>query len=86
MISTITLLTVGVSWSSFRFRGLRLITEGEPIVLVKDGKLVERNLKRERLTRGDVEEGARLQQVASLEDIRWALLEKDGSITVIKKS
>lgn len=86
VISTITLLTVAVSWSSFRFRWLRLITEGEPIVLVKDGKLVERNLKRERLTRGDVEEGARLQQVASLEEIRWALLEKDGSITVIKKS
>ena len=86
VISTITLLTVAVSWASFRFRRLRLITEGEPIVLVKDGKLVERNLQRERLTRGDVEEGARLQQVASLEEIRWALLEKDGSITVIKKS
>jgi uncharacterized membrane protein YcaP (DUF421 family) len=86
VISTITLLTVAVSWSSFRFRGLRLMTEGEPIVLVKDGRLVERNLKRERLTPGDVEEGARLQQVASLEEIRWALLEKDGSITVIKKS
>jgi uncharacterized membrane protein YcaP (DUF421 family) len=86
VISTITLLTVGVSWSSFRFRRLRLVTEGEPIVLVKDGKLIERNLHRERLTRGDVEEGARLQQVASLEDIRWALLEKDGSISVIKKS
>lgn len=86
VISTITLLTVAVSWSAFRFRWLRLLTEGEPIVLVKDGKLVERNLKRERLTRGDVEEGARLQQAASLEDIRWALLEKDGSITVIMKS
>jgi uncharacterized membrane protein YcaP (DUF421 family) len=86
VISTITLLTVAVSWSSFRFRRLRLITEGEPIVLVKDGRLVERNLKRERITRGDVEEGARLQQVASLDEIRWALLEKDGTISVIKKS
>jgi uncharacterized membrane protein YcaP (DUF421 family) len=86
VISTITLLTVAVSWSSFRFRRLRLITEGEPIVLVRDGRLIQRNLDRERLTRGDVEEGARLQQVASLEEIRWALLEKDGSITVIKKS
>jgi uncharacterized membrane protein YcaP (DUF421 family) len=86
VISTITLLTVAVSWASFRSRRLRLITEGEPIVLVKDGELVERNLRRERLTRGDVEEGARLQQVGSLEEIRWALLEKDGSISIIKKS
>jgi len=86
VISTITLLSVAVSWTSFRSRRLRLMTEGEPIVLVQDGKLIERNLRRERLTRGDVEEGARLQQVASLEEIRWALLEKDGTISVIKKS
>ena len=86
VISTITLLSVVVSWTSFRFPRVRLITEGEPIVLVQDGKLIERNLRRERLTRGDVEEGARLQQVASLEEIRWAILEKDGSISVIKKS
>ncbi len=86
VISTVTLLSVAVSWASFRSRRLRLATEGEPIVLVQDGRIIERNLRRERLTRGDLEEEARRQQVGSLADIRWAILEKEGSISVIPKS
>jgi len=86
VISTITLLSVGVSWLSFRSGRLRIVTEGEPIVLVEDGNVIERNLRRERLTRGDVEQEARQQQVSSFGDIRWAILEKDGTISVIPKS
>jgi uncharacterized membrane protein YcaP (DUF421 family) len=86
VISTITLLSVAVSWVSFRSGKVRLVTEGEPIILVHDGEIMERNLRRERLTHGDLEEEARRQQVASLGDIRWAILEKEGTISVIPKS
>jgi uncharacterized membrane protein YcaP (DUF421 family) len=86
VISTITLLSVLVSWVSFRSGRVRLVTEGESIVLVENGDVIERNLRRERLTRGDLEEEARRQQVASLSDIRWAILERDGSISVIPKN
>jgi uncharacterized membrane protein YcaP (DUF421 family) len=85
VISTITLLSVLVSWVSYRSGRVRLVTEGESIILVDDGDVIERNLRRERLTRGDLEEEARRQQVASLRDIRWAILERDGSISVIPK-
>ena len=85
VISTITLLSVAVSWVSFRSGKVRLVTEGEPIILVQDGEIIERNLRRERLTHGDLEEEARRQQVASLGDIRWAILEKEGTISVIPK-
>lgn len=85
VISTITLLSVAVSWVSFRSGKVRPVTEGEPLILVQDGQIIERNLRRERLTRGDLEEAARGQQVGSLADIRWAILEKEGSITVIPK-
>jgi uncharacterized membrane protein YcaP (DUF421 family) len=86
VISTITLLSVAVSWVSFRSRKVRLATEGEPLILVQDGQIIERNLRRERLTRGDLEEAARGQQVGSLADIRWAILEKEGSISIIPRS
>jgi uncharacterized membrane protein YcaP (DUF421 family) len=86
VISTVTLLSVGVSWVSFRSGRVRLVTEGQPIVLVQDGELIERNLRRERLTRGDVEEEARKQQICSLTDVRWAILEKAGSISFIPRS
>src|SRR4030081_2603821 len=50
VISTVALLSVAVSWVSFRFRRLRPVTEGEPVVLVRDGRPIERNLRRERIT------------------------------------
>ncbi len=86
VISTITLLSVAVSWASFRSRRLRLVTEGEPIVLVQDGEVIERNMRRERIGITDLHEEARQQQVSSVSDIRWAILEKDGTISVIPKS
>jgi uncharacterized membrane protein YcaP (DUF421 family) len=86
VISTITLLSIAVSWVSFRSGKVRLVTEGEPIILVQDGEIIERNLRRERLTHGDLEEEARRQQVTSLGDIRWAILEREGTISVIPKS
>jgi uncharacterized membrane protein YcaP (DUF421 family) len=86
VISTITLLSVGISWVSFRSARLRKLTAGEPIILVDDGNVIEPNLRRERLVRGDLEEAARQQQVSTISDIRWAILERDGSISVIPKS
>jgi uncharacterized membrane protein YcaP (DUF421 family) len=86
VISTIALLSVLVSWLSFRSARVRLIAGGEPIVLVKDGEVIEQNLRRERLTRADIEEEARQQQVMLISDIRWAILERNGSISVIPKS
>ena len=46
-------------------------------------QIVEPNLRRERLTRGDLEEEARRQQLTSLEDVRWAILEDGGTISII---
>ncbi len=86
VISTVTLLSVAVSWVSFRSGKVRLVTEGEPLILVQDGRVIERNLRRERLNRGDLEEEARRQEVGSLGDIRWAILEQEGSISIIPKS
>src|SRR5947209_15408396 len=61
VISTITLLSVGVSWVSFHFGRVRLVSEGEPIVLVRDGEVIEKNLRRERMTLSDLQEEARQQ-------------------------
>ena len=85
VISTIALLTVAVSWVSFRSRRLRLITEGEPIVLVEDGRPIERNMRRERITLQDIEEEARQSQISSVADLRWAILEDSGRISCISR-
>jgi uncharacterized membrane protein YcaP (DUF421 family) len=85
VISTIALLSVALSSISFRSRRLRLVTEGEPIVLVQDGRTIERNMRRERITREDIEEEARLAQISSIADLRWAILENDGNISCIPR-
>jgi uncharacterized membrane protein YcaP (DUF421 family) len=83
VISTLGVLTISVAWLSFRFRRLRPLLEGEPIVLVENGRPLERNLRRERLTIEEIEAEARLQQVPSLSQVRWAVLETNGQISVI---
>ena len=82
---TLALMTVLVSYLSFRFKRLRPILDGEPIVIVQDGKTLEKNLKRERLTIEEILTQARLQQIASLDDVQWAVLETTGEISFIKK-
>jgi len=83
---TMAALTVFVSYLSFRFRRLRTILDGEPIVIVRDGEVIEANLRRERLTTEEVLAGARLQQIASLDEVAWAVFETGGRISFILKS
>jgi uncharacterized membrane protein YcaP (DUF421 family) len=85
VISTLGVLTAAVAWLSFRFRRLRPLLEGEPVVLVDNGRPVERNLRRERLTIDEIKAEARFQQVPSLEEVRWAVLETNGRISIIPR-
>lgn len=84
-VSTIAAVQVGISYLSFRSRRARRILEGEPIVIVQDGKLIERNMKRERLTEDEVAEEMRGQQIASVGDLAWGILESDGTMSFIPK-
>ena len=83
---TLALMTVLVSYLSFRFKRLRPILDGEPLVILQDGKPIDSNLKRERLTLEEVAQEARIQQIASLDEVEWAVLERTGQISFIKKS
>jgi len=84
--STVALLTVAISYTNFRFPRLRPILEGEPVILIEDGNVIERNLKRHRLTQQEVAAEARYQQIDSFEKVRWAVLETSGKISFITKS
>jgi uncharacterized membrane protein YcaP (DUF421 family) len=82
---TVGLLTVAVSYLSFRFPRLRPVLDGEPVIVLEDGKPVERNLRRNRITIAELAAEARQQQIASLADVRWAVLETSGKISFIPK-
>jgi uncharacterized membrane protein YcaP (DUF421 family) len=86
VVGTLAVLQVFTSWVSFRFPFTRRLLEGEPLIVVEDGKPIERNLRRERLTVEEVTESARLHEIASLDEIKWAVLERNGEISFLKKS
>jgi uncharacterized membrane protein YcaP (DUF421 family) len=83
---TIGLLQTGVSWVGFRSKKAGLVLDGEPIVVAQDGKLLDGNLRRERIRESEVLEAARKQGIGSLSEIRWAILESSGEITFVKSS
>lgn len=82
--STIGLLAVATSYITFRSKRAKSLIEGEPLIVLQDGKLIERNLKGERLTPDDVADEARTQGIGDLGEVKWAVLETSGKITFIK--
>ena len=84
--STIGLLTLAVSYLSFRFPRLRPALDGEPVIVVEDGKPIDRNLHRNRITVDELAAAARQQQIASIDDVRWGVLETNGQISFIPKN
>ena len=85
VVGTIAVLQIGVSWLTYRFPRMRPVLEGEPVIIVEDGKPIDRNLRRERLTVAEIAEAARLEQIPHLSEVKWAILETSGQISFIKK-
>lgn len=70
---------------STRSRKFDSLVEGDPVVLVRNGKVIEQALKNENVPRGDLEEAMRRFEVIQLADVRLAVLETDGEITIIPR-
>lgn len=85
VIFVFALLTVALSYVSYKFPRLRPAMQGEPLVLIQDGEIIERNMRRERLTREELAAEARLNQVADLKQVRFAVLETNGVISFVEK-
>ena len=85
VIATLAAMVGGTAYLSYRFKRLRPLLEGEPTLLISDGRLLERNLRRERMTVEEIRSEARQQSIASLEDIRYAVLETNGKISFITR-
>ncbi|HEY4346308.1 MAG TPA: YetF domain-containing protein [Gaiellaceae bacterium] len=84
-VATLATMQLASSYLGFRFVALRKILEGEPIVIIQDGKLIEKNIHRERMTADEVAEEMRLQSIASFEDVRWGIIERNGKMSFIPK-
>jgi len=86
VVGTLATLQMLSSYLGFRSKRARHVLEGDPLVVVDNGKLIERNMRRERLTPDVVAEEMRAQQIESFDEVKWGIIERNGSISFIKKS
>ena len=85
-VSALAIMQVTTSYISYRVKPFRKILKGEPIILIEGGKLLNQNLRRERITADDVAEEMRTQQIAAFDQVQWAILESNGTISFIQKA
>jgi uncharacterized membrane protein YcaP (DUF421 family) len=74
-----------LDWASFRFNAVRRFAEPAPLVLVRRGRILARNLRREFLTVPELMANLREQGVDKLAEVKMARMEPDGSISVIRQ-
>ena len=70
---------------SYRFTGFRKVLEGEPVMLIYEGNLHERHLKKEGITTEELMAALREHGVESIQEVKLAMLEIDGNISVVSK-
>lgn len=80
-ISTLLFLNYAVNRLSYKSRKLEKLLEGESEVIFEHGRINQKVLQRESLTREELESGARLQGFAGLHEVERATLEAGGDVS-----
>lgn len=85
LISAATLLVVnrGVAEAGDRWKWMQRLVEGEPVVLVRDGVIDWRALRKERIEQGELDQAMREHGINRIEDVKEAVLEIDGTVSVV---
>lgn len=84
----ITLIAIDVGFSLLKQRSswISRLVDGEPTIIVENGKLLHRRLRHARLVEADVMEAARSSQgIETIEQIKFAIIERNGKISVIRQ-
>lgn len=84
LVATLVAWNFLLDYLSYRVPLIRHLADPPPVLLVKNGRMLTRNLRREFISRPDVLMKMREQGIARLEDIKEMRLESDGDISVIK--
>lgn len=84
-VSTLFCLVFANSLLSYRFKRFRNVTDGEPIVLVHNGRMLTGNLDRERVPPDEVFSEMRKSGIENLQDVSWAIIEPDGKISIVPR-
>lgn len=79
------LITLGFTYVSIKSRKARKWITGEPAVLIEDGKIAEHTMEKLCFSIDLLNQGLRKKDVFDLNEVQYAVLERDGSLSVLKK-
>ncbi|UJF35010.1 DUF421 domain-containing protein [Paenibacillus hexagrammi] len=77
---------LSIEFLSLKSKTIRMWFEGKGTVMIKDGKILEDNLKKERYTADELLEQLRTKSIFRVADVEFAMLESNGDLSVLLKS
>jgi len=84
-VGTIIFWSYLLNWLSFRFPALTWLTTAKPVLLVRNGRMHRANLRRVLMTEEELLQQLREEGVEKVEDVRLAMLEGDGQVSVVER-
>lgn len=84
-ITILVIFEIILAYLSLKSNFIRLIVNGKPVVLIKDGKIMYNSLKETRYNINDLLLQLRKKDVFDISEIKMAILETSGDLTVVKK-
>lgn len=84
-IVTLTVMNYLILNVAYKSKFLRKFLEGSPVVIIKNGRIMQQKMKEEKLTRDELDEALREKGVKNIKDVEIAVLETDGGINIVEK-
>jgi uncharacterized membrane protein YcaP (DUF421 family) len=85
LVGTLVAWNFAMDWASMHWAPVRRFLEPRPVLLIRDGRMIRRNLRQEFLTPEDVEAQMREHDIASIEEVRRAYMESDGKLSFLTR-
>lgn len=79
------LITI-IEWLSIKYMKLRGILEGNPSIVIRNGMIDRKELKKNRIDINELQNLLRQKDIFSVREVEYAILESDGKLSVLKKS
>ena len=85
-IVTLGIINFALERAVFYSKKIRKVVEGEPVLIVKDGRVLKANMAKEKMTMENLKEAIRSNGLTKIEEVKIAVLETDGEISIIENT
>lgn len=86
VLIVLALITIIIDFSNIKSMFSRKLTNSEPVTLVENGKIIDKNLEKTRLPLDNLMMLLREKNTFNIADVEFAIFETDGKLSVLKKS